>query len=363
MNDAIVIKSINGGTNPFARLLSPAAVGIGDAITWPVDPLALARMYLSSTVHATCCHRVAEAAFGYGTNSPRLDDLCEAGAIDLLVTAGLDLRTYGNAFIQRVRHRQRLVALRTLPAWSVSRRRDGSYVQVIDSGSGTPETIPLAADEVLHLRAPDPLRGHYALPQWISSGPMMGLANAATEYNQRFFDNNGLPDAILTVAGAILTDNQKKQAQEFFGDNYKGLYNARKTLLLNFDNKEVSVDVNIPRPEKDGDFLKLLEFARDDIPIAHGVPSRLVGIAKALGIGGQGEQSAQMVAFERFTCLPVRRAVAGQLRPLLQEAGIDHRQFVILPPPDVDGDGKADDTDDAQEATAELLKSFLGTRS
>ena len=95
-------------------------------------------------------------------------------------------------------------------------------------------------------------------------------------------------------------------------------------MILNHsdDGSEIKIE-RLTSNVKDGDFLKLLDAARDRIPIAHGVPPRMLGIMSAgqLG-GGGGEVSGQLFVFENLTLKPRRRRMLDQLRPLLGELGL-----------------------------------------
>lgn len=111
----------------------------------------------------------------------------------------------------------------------------------------------------------------------------------------------------------------------FFQTEYQGQGNSHRTLYLNIPDKDAG-DIEFKRitaEGKDGEFLKLLDAAKDRIPIAHGVPPRLLGIVSAGGLGGAGEVIGQLHTFETYTLRPRRRRMIDQCRPLWRELGID----------------------------------------
>ena len=152
---------------------------------------------------------------------------------------------------------------------------------------------------------------------------MLELAYAATRYNASFFKNNAIPEYAVIFKGTIPSSQMKSDIQTFFRNEFKGFDNAHRTLILSHPEEgEIKVE-RLTAEVKDGDFLKLIDAARDRIPVAHGVPPRMLGIMTAGQLGGGGEVSGQLFTFEHLTLKPKRRRVLDQLRPLLAEIGVE----------------------------------------
>ena len=126
----------------------------------------------------------------------------------------------------------------------------------------------------------------------------------------------------MTFKGGAPTKEQKTAIRDFFRNEYRGIDNTHRTLILNSsEDGEIKID-RLTAEVKDGDFLKLIDGARDRIPVAHGVPPRMLGIMSAGQLGGGGEVSGQLFTFEHLTLRPKRRRMLDQLRPVLSAFGL-----------------------------------------
>lgn len=308
-----------------AMLLGQPDMGVDGEFLWPIAPGALMTLYRSSAEHGRAITLKAQSAFGgglIGDGADRIGALCDRGTADLFVGLGMDLETYGNAFLQIIRgSRKQVAGLRRLPAITMTRHRAG-FLQRDPLPSGDMRKITFGADEILHLRVPCPMGGRYALPEWVGAEGMLELARAAIAYNAGFFANNAIPEHAVIFKGAAPSQAQKEAIGAFFRHEYKGLEHSHRTLLLHLGEdaevefKQLTADV------KDADFLKLIDAARDRIPVAHGVPPRMLGIVTADQLGGGGEVSGQLFTFELLTLRPKRQSILDQLRPVLTELGL-----------------------------------------
>ncbi|MBC7953137.1 MAG: phage portal protein [Rhodospirillaceae bacterium] len=310
--------------NAFDPLAS-VSMDTDGAVSWPIAPSALLLMYLTSPEHNRCIHLIAEGAFGGGLvdkdGQPisAMEDLFEQGSAATFVELGIDLGTFGNAFLQVITNNAtgRVVALRRLPAITMRRLGRAGFVQTVRDGIGNETRTLFGPEEIIQLRPPCPMGGFYALPDWIAAGNMIKLAQAATEWNAKFFENGAMPEYAMIVKGGQLSDTQKEAARGFFRREFRGLDNAHKTLLLSFDNNEVEVEFKrITAEMKDGDFLKMLDAAQSRVHLAHGVPPRLLGIMHAGQLGGGGEITGQFKMFEDLRLASVRRRTKDQITPL-----------------------------------------------
>jgi HK97 family phage portal protein len=308
-------------------------VGLDGEFNWPIAPLSLATLYRASAEHNRAIHVKAESAFGGGLlgEAEVIEALCETGATELFVLLGLDLETFGNAFLQVIRSSDdtRIIGLRRLPAITMSRFRAG-FLQRVSGPDGNTKKVTFTGREIVHLREPCPMGRRYAYPTWIGAEGMLELAHAAIRYNAAFFKNNAIPEYVITFKGSTPSAAQKEAIRDFFRSEYQGIENEHRTLVLTTsDDSEVEIK-RLTADVKDGDFLKLVDAARDRVPVAHGVPPRMLGIMTAGQLGGGGEVSGQLFTFEHLTLMPKRRRMLDQLRPLL-------RELKLTPGNDVDG--------------------------
>lgn len=318
----MTVEILKSGLGPLTR----PQPGLTDELPWPISPEALLTLYRKSPEHARALNLKAEGCCGLGVAGPgaaRLQELCPAGAADLFVDLMLDWQCYGNAFLQLIRAGDRITGLRRLPARTMVRARAGYRQHVIDS-QGRERLYRFKAADILHLRPPCPAGGHYALPSWIGARGMLELAQAAVDYNDRFFKNHALPEyAVISKGDAALGEAEKQTIQEFFKREYQGLDNSHRTLYLHTRGMDADIQFQrITAETKDGDFIQLMDAARERIIAAHGVPPRLMSVAQSGQLGGGGEVQQQIFLFESLTLKPLRRRLLDQLQPLLRALGI-----------------------------------------
>lgn len=309
-------------------LSSRPEAGLDGEFLWPIDPRNLANLYRASAEHGRAIHVKAEGAFGGGLlgdddDIEKLEALFETGATEAFTLLGLDLETFGNAFLQRIwsADGERLIGLRRLPAVTMSRYR-GGFLQRVAKPDGQIRKVTFTAREIVHLREPCPLGRRYSMPTWIGAEGMLELAYAATRYNASFFKNNAIPEYAVIFKGVTPSPDQKRSIQEFFRNDFQGLDNAHRTLVLTANEEGEVKFEKLTADVKDGDFLKLIDAARDRVPVAHGTPPRILGIMSAGQLGGGGEVTGQLFTFEHLTLKPKRRRMLDQLRPTLREIGL-----------------------------------------
>lgn len=312
----------------LAGLLSSRPdVGLDGEFLWPIHPHSLMMLYRASAEHGRAIQIKSETAFGgglVGGGASKIEVLCSTGAAELFASLGLDLETYGNAFLQVIRSRDetRVIGLRRLPALTMSRYR-GGFLQRVPQPNGDTKKITFTEREIIQIKELCPEGRRYALPTWIGAEGMLELAQAATRYNASFFKNNAMPEYAITLKGITPSKEMKSDIQNFFRSEYQGLDNSHRTLILHHPEEgEIKFD-KLTEDVKDGDFLKLIDSARERIVVAHGVPPRMLGIMNAGQLGGGGEVSGQLFTFEHLTLKPKRRRMLDQLRPLLAEIGVE----------------------------------------
>jgi len=360
-----VIKSISPAFS-FPQLFTvPGARSNLIAHDAPLEGLFM--LYRYSGTHARACHVKAEGAFGgglIGKGAEKFEALTTTGSADLFTCIGGDLEVYGNGYMEVVRNaRNQIIGVMHLPANTMYRninKRD--YTQVEFSPTGEQKVFNFPAKNIIHFRYYCPSAYYYALPQWIAVDGMIELVHLAVEYNKKFFNNNTLPEhAIITKGGRELSPEQKRAVKEFFRKEFGGVNNSHKNLYIHLGEGQSIEFKALSSGLKDGDFLKMLDAIKDYLPMAHGVPPRLLGIITAGSLGGGSEVVGQLKIFEDYTLAPRRRRMRDMLRPILAELGIawDSIQFPPhdITPPDV---ATVPDEQEAQsiEQALKLLKSM-----
>lgn len=97
----------------------------------------------------------------------------------------------------------------------------------------TPEkAIPEAdlATEVIHERQYS--EDSYGIPRWISQLPNIIGSREAEEVNMRYFEDNTVPPALLTISGGRLTRESFRQLKEILESEGLGKHRQHKILLI-----------------------------------------------------------------------------------------------------------------------------------
>lgn len=130
---------------------------------------------------------------------------------------------------------------------------------------------------ILHLTFFNPIDDHYGLSPLEAAAVAIDTHNAAAAWNKALLDNAARPSGALVYAGAdgtVLTDAQHERIKQAFAEQYQGLANAGRPMVLEggLDWKPMALS---PR---DMDFLEAKHAAAREIALAFGVPPMLLAI-------------------------------------------------------------------------------------
>ena len=141
------------------------------------------------------------------------------------------------------------------------------------------------ASELIYHKNIYPKSDYYGVPNAISAvGDIIGLIGLR-DYNLAFFENYGVPTAIITLSGEWEEDSDLK-VSDFLNKEIKGTDNAHRTLVITqpenckFEYKPVGVEV------KEGSFKLYEQARREDILIAYSMPPERIGIRIVGKLGG-----------------------------------------------------------------------------
>lgn len=232
----------------------------------------------------------------------------------------LDREIFGNSFFEIVRNNKNEIAgFYHIPAKSCRLIKEGNQVKLIQEISGEKtEFFPFGntqdyASEYVMLKSYHPKSVYYGLPDYMPALAAIVLDRSAVKFNIKRFDNNMVLEHIITVIGAAIGGSAKKDIKDFFTNNFAGIDNAGKSLLLEVDGKkknDVGIEVHkVSSEAKEGSYLELRKEIKEEIIAAHGVPPRLVGIAAAGQLGGTAEVKEQMRMFRDIVIKPRQKEV------------------------------------------------------
>ncbi|GAC1333122.1 MAG: phage portal protein [Beijerinckiaceae bacterium] len=253
---------------------------------------------------------------------------CESG-IAFFEALFSNLLLFGNAYVEAV-------AVDGAPREFFSLRPD--RMSVVPSRSGWPAAYDytVAGEKIrygmevdgvppiLHLKCFHPLDDHYGFPPIAAAQVALDTHNAAGFWNKALLDNAARPSGALVYAGpdgAHLTDQQFERLKLELEENFSGMANAGRPLLLEggLDWKALSLT------PKDMDFIQAKAAAAREIALAFGVPPLVLGLPGDNTFSNYAEANR---AFWRQSVIPLvartQQSFAAWLRPAFEPFRFDY---------------------------------------
>jgi len=150
------------------------------------------------------------------------------------------------------------------------------------------------ANELIYYKNFYPKSDYYGVPNIISAvGDVIGLIGLR-DYNLAFFENYGVPSAIVILEGEW-DPGSDKTITEFLNKEFKGTENAHRTLVVEqpegckFNYIPLGIEV------KEASFRLYEQVRRDDILIAYSMPPERIGIRVVGKLGGNVAEEATQI--------------------------------------------------------------------
>jgi len=353
----VIAKSINSpNTSAGASkttLSSTDTSDVGGVYRRPSDWSTLLECFKLNPYHqrAVNIKALLSVGLGYDVTKPdgavddalktKWDAMWPEGFSASIHRIAVDLETYGNAFIEIANSGKTPVACYHVPSLTM-------YVKQSTGSAATASTPALpgfrqeweskktdfsafgsgADREILHLKLYGPGASVYGEPDWISALNSIFLDVHATQWNSGFFQNNCVPAYAITLKDGNLTPEAEGQIRDFFTASFKGVENARKTLIMAANGSEVKFE-KLQADVQDMGFERLKEICRNEVVAAHGVPPRLLGIMSAGQLGGGGELQWQLKLFKEGLVAARQALYESALGQLLPEAGLRFKEMDV----------------------------------
>ena len=233
--------------------------------------------------------------------------------LDTLLAVQTDFEIYGNAFIEVVRNLSgEIVELYHIPAIDIKLKYDSAKKKLfaIQSNSGLTGVVfaPFGDykyarshnySEYLFIKNYNPENRFYGIPEYIGSLSSILLDRNASEYNINKFNNNAVPETIITISGARFDKNAKEKISEFFQQKVQGVSNAGRSLILEVEDENTKFEVKpIGAEIKEASFRYLRLDVRDEIIATHGVPKRLLNMIESSSWNNSSESKNQLKIFQ-----------------------------------------------------------------
>lgn len=193
---------------------------------------------------------------------------------DMLELVSQWLDATGNALLLKIRNlRGEPTELWLLPAlsYTIEKGADSLVSEYVFGQQG----VRIPARDIIHIKRSDirtaPFYGHAVLSDIIDTAR---TDTALRMYQQRFFENDAVPRAVLSFpAGTSLTPQQINEIRIAWDEKYKGIANSSKLAILPDGGEISSLSANV----REIDFTKSRETMKQAIREAFRVPKIVLG--------------------------------------------------------------------------------------
>ncbi|HZW38548.1 MAG TPA: phage portal protein [Ignavibacteriaceae bacterium] len=251
--------------------------------------------------------------------------------VELLYRFQTDYEIFGNAYLEVVRNSVGEVsALFHLPAkdMRIAVKNNKQYAVQIINGSeicfsefGKREG---GMNEFISIKNYNPLSRFYGQPEYMGALSSIVLDRYSVEFNINKFNNNAVPESIIFIKGGILGKDAKMKIKDFFTNNFKGLENRGRSLILETEDEKSTIEVKaVSQPVNEASYNVLRENCRDEIIAAHGIPRRMLGMSDGGSLGGYNETRNQLKIFQECVITPRQKKLEYILNDLIIKKGLD----------------------------------------
>ena len=180
------------------------------------------------------------------------------------------------------------------------------------------EKVPLALDEVIFLRTPNPLDPYRGMGPVQSVLTDLDATKYSAEWNRNFFLNSAEPGGIIRV-DKRLSDPEFDEMRYRWNEQHRGVANAHRVAIL-----EQGEWVDRKYSQRDMQFAELRNQSRELIREAFGFPKPLLGSVDDVN---RANAEAGEVVFARWLIVPrlerIKQALNHDLLPLFGPAAAD----------------------------------------
>lgn len=155
-------------------------------------------------------------------------------------------------------------------------------------------TLKTRANELIFYRNFYPKSDYYGVPNALASiGDIVGMIGLR-DYNLAFFENYGVPSAIIVLEGEWEKGSEKK-VQAFLNKELKGNEHAHRTLVVTQPDKCTFTYKPLGLQVKEASFKLYEQGRRENILIAYSMPPERVGIRITGSLGGNVAEEATRI--------------------------------------------------------------------
>lgn len=207
------------------------------------------------------------------------------------------------------------------------------------------EEVPLAVDDVVQIRMPNPL------DPWRGMGPVQAMLSSldgmrySSEWNTRFFINDASPGGVIEFPDG-LDDEEWKTFLMRWREEHQGITNAHRVGTI-----ERGKWVNAQFSQRDMQFVELRDVGRAELREAFGIHGHVLGLSEDIN---KANAEAADVSFARGLTVPrldrFKQALKKDFLPMFGKAMSTGYSFVYTNP--VPEDREADNAERTSKAQA-----------
>lgn len=183
----------------------------------------------------------------------------------------------------------------------------------------------MVTNEVMFFKEPNPRDVHYGQSPSVTLLRNYLMTKYAEEYNIGEFENGMLQKFIVTVKNGSLSEDSIASLKEFMQEVLKEKeWSSVPVLNVTGQDAQVQID-KLGLENKEGSYLELLKFNREEVYIAFGVPPILLGIVEYSALANQNAQERK---FHEKEIKPLQNDIAYRFTRMIKEDfGYDNWSF------------------------------------
>ena len=316
----------------------------------------LERLFLQSSIHSAIVAGVGDMIYGEGLEATdrelndgnkeqwlRLQTLLNDSTDDLLKKVALDLKLYGQCYINTIwsRDRTRVAEMKHLPVHCVrSGLADASgdvelFFYATTWNSRT-KPIPIKAfdledrteaSRVLHIKRYAPSFHYYGLPDYQGSTGYIELDKEIQTFHLQNIKNGLFPSLMLNFSNGIPTDEERFEIERKVMDKFSGADNAGKLLITFNDGQDTAPTFTpIQTNGSDGLYEYLSSEVASKVLSGHRVTSPLLFGVRGDGNGFGNNADELRDSYSLFTntvVVPFQNLLLNGLSPVFSTNGIN----------------------------------------
>lgn len=179
------------------------------------------------------------------------------------------------------------------------------------------EQVPLALNDVVFLRTPNPLDAYRGMGPVQSVLTDLDATKYSAEWNRNFFLNSAEPGGIIEY-DKTLSDNEFAEFQTRWGEQHRGVANAHRVALIERGMRWVDRAFS----QRDMQFAELRDVSREVIREAFGFPKPMLGATDDVN---RANADAAELVFARWLVVPrlerIKQALNHDLLPMYGTTG------------------------------------------